>query len=210
MGAVHKSVGKVPAASVPLSNAELLGRGAAVGPGVESAIGLDRHRQADRLQRGNEVVAAGLELGAAAFVFGNAFGLEASQGRILRHGAGADEQVLGQHLYRCDQRLRHHHPTQAPARHIEVFAEAVDGDDVVTKLQGRLAKGFVIGQAQIDFIDDGQPALGAHDFVDAAQLVGRNRGARGVGGRGQHHAARALAPGGFDLGGAELEALRRR
>jgi hypothetical protein len=73
--------------------------------------------------------------------------------------------------------------------------------------QGGLAEGVVVRQAQVDLVDDGDAALGAPPRgCGAARRV--NRGARGVGGRGQQHAA-SCRPRGLHLGGAELEALCR-
>jgi hypothetical protein len=66
--------------------------------------------------------------------------LEAGQRRMLRHRAGADEQVLREPLDHGHQRLGHHHPAQAPAGHVEVLGEAVDADDVVVRSPARCGR----------------------------------------------------------------------
>ncbi len=203
VGAAHDLVGEVPAAL----HAQAPGGGGAVGPGVEGAVGPHGHGQAQGFERGNEVVAAGLELGAAAFVLGDAVRLEAGQRGMLRHGARTDEEVLCQPLHDRDHGLGHDHPAQAPARHVEVFAEAVDADDVLADRERRVPEGLLVGEAEVDLVDEGEAVACLHGGVDAAQFIGRDRGARGVGGRRQQHAARLRAPMRGDLVGAELEAL---
>jgi hypothetical protein len=70
-------------------------------------------------------------------------------------------------------------------------------------------KAVVVAQAQVDLVDDGHAAAPRTTCVDAAHLVGVDRGAGGVAGRGQQHAARGRAPGRRDRGRIQLEALRR-
>ena len=58
--------------------------------------------------------------------------------------------------------------------------------------QRAVAEGFVVRQAQVDLVDQRDAAAPLHDFVDAAQFVGRDRGAGRVGRRREQHAARAF------------------
>ena len=129
---------------------------------------------------------------------------------MLGQGAGADKQVLRQALNHRHQRFGHHHPAQAPAGHVEVFAEAVDADDGVVDGQRGLAVVGVVAQGQINLVHQRHPATRLHHGVDAAQLFRVNRAAGGVGGRGQQHAARFRPPGGLYLLRAELKTLLRR
>ena len=126
---------------------------------------------------------------------------------MLRHRAGANEQVLRKPLDHRHQRIGHHQPAEPPAGHVEVFAEAVDADDLVVDGQCRLAIRIVVRQAEVDFVDQRDAAVPRHDLVDATQLVGCNRRAGRVRRRCQQHAARPLGPCGLDLGCTELKAL---
>ena len=71
-----------------------------------------------------------------------------------------------------------------------------------------MTKGLVVGQAQVNLIDDGETATRLHHLVDARQLVRRNGGACRVGRRGQQHTTGFFAPVLRHLGAAELVALR--
>ena len=132
---------------------------------------------------------------------------------MLGDGAGANEQVLCQPLYRGYQRRRQHQPAQAPAGHVEIFAEAVDADDLVTQAigqaQGAVAVGIVKAQAQVNFVHQRHTAALAHQAGNALQLFAGNGCAGGVGRRGQQHTARGWAPGRLHLRCAELKALGR-
>jgi hypothetical protein len=68
------------------------------------------------------------------------------QGGVLGDRAGADKQVLRQPLDDGHERGRQHQPTQPPAGHIEVFAEAVDADDVLIQRQRAAAIAVIEGQ----------------------------------------------------------------
>ncbi len=182
--------------------------GGAVGVHIKRAVRPHGHAQAQGVEAGHDQVAAALELGAAAFVFGQGVGFEAGQRGLLCHAAGADEQIAGHAFQRSDERGRHDQPAQPPSGHLEVFGEAVDGDDVVARGQCGVTIAGFIAEAQIDFVDDAHPAARAHHIGDAAQLLWRDGGAGGVGGRGQQHPGGLRRPRGLDFAGGELKALR--
>ncbi len=175
---------------------------------VEGAIRLDRHPQAERLQRRHDGIAAAVELRLARIVDRQRLGGEAGQRGVLGNGRGADEEVLRHFLEGADQFVRHHQPAQAPASHIEVLGEAVDGDHVVVQAQRRYRR-RVVRQTLVDLVDDGKALAGPHGLQDARQLVRQDRCAGGVGRRCQQHATGLFAPVGLHLLGRELEALGR-
>ena len=177
MGVFQRGKGEVPA----VFEAQLLAGVGAVGPGVKRAIGGHGNGQAQLVQGRDEVVTPRFEFGAAAFVFGQALGLKAGQCSLLRHGAGTNEQVLCQALQHGRELLGHHQPAQAPASHVEVFAEAVDADDIVAQGQGALTELVVMAQAEIDLVDQGDAAFCANNFQDAGQFSRVNGRPRGVG-----------------------------
>ena len=54
--------------------------------------------------------------------------VEGGLGRDLRQRRHRDGEILLQPLDRPHQRLRHHHPADAPAGHAEIFRERIDHD----------------------------------------------------------------------------------
>ena len=89
---------------------------------------------------------------------------------------------------------------------LEVFAEAVDADDVVTQGVGNgVAACRRRSSAQVDLVDEVTPPA-RDDSTMRRQLLGGDGGAGGVGASQQ--TPRVAAPGGR-RGAAELEALRR-
>ena len=72
---------------------------------------------------------------------------------VLSRGGRRDEQVLRQLLEVAHRLLREHHPAQAPARHAEIFGEAVDHDHVAGEPE-RGPRLRAVGQALVDLVDD--------------------------------------------------------
>ena len=103
----------------------------AIGPGIKRPVGHHRHRQPHGVQRGHQIVAARFEFTATTLVLGDRVGLKASQRGVLSQAGRADVEVLRQFFHRADDALGDHQPTQAPAGHVEVFGEAVDGNHLV-------------------------------------------------------------------------------
>ncbi|MCY1536873.1 hypothetical protein D9M68_723450 [compost metagenome] len=128
---------------------------------------------------------------------------------MLGQRGRADREAGGDFLHRRHHVLGHDHPSQAPARHVEILREAVDDDDVVVQGQRRARLAF-IGEAQVDLVHDGETVAGADLRQQLGQFVMGDGGARGVAGRGDEHALGGRRPVPGHVLGGQLEALFRR
>ena len=77
--------------------------------------------------------------------------IESRERRVLRQRRGRDEQVLGQALDRSVEIGRHHQPADPPARHREIFREAVDDHRAIGEAE-RAVRRAPIDDAVIDLI----------------------------------------------------------
>jgi hypothetical protein len=109
--------------------------------------------------------------------------LERTERCVLGEGGRRDEQVLRQPGRGLDQILRQHEPAQAPARHAEIFREAVDDDGLVREGEDGLGW-LAVGDAVIDLVRDDPdaaipaPARQPLQLGPAQHSAGRVRGAR--------------------------------
>ena len=175
--------------------------------GVEGAVGLHRHRQADALQAVQDEPAAGEQLQTPVLAGRQRFGREAGQRRHLRGGRGAQEEVDGQVVGWLEQLLGQDEPAQAPPGHPEVLREGGHDNGLGVGLQGGAGRRAVrgrIGQGQVDLVDDPPgPAL-ARRLADGGQFGEGDGRAGRVRRRGHLHRARAFRPGCQRRGEVEL------
>src|SRR5262245_9326167 len=77
--------------------------------------------------------------------------LECRLGRNLRQRRDRDREIALQAIDRTQERLRHHHPSDAPAGHAEIFRERVDDHGIVGHARGGFRREGVV-EAVIDLV----------------------------------------------------------
>ncbi len=124
--------------------------------------------------------------------------LEAGERRALRHRRRRDVEILRELLEVADVPLRRDDPAEPPPGHVEVLGEARHDEEIVgvrdprrDSTDSRLA---VVGQAEVDLVDDEPPAEPRDGSGDRAHLVGRDLRAGRIRRRRDQHAARARRP----------------
>ena len=138
-------------------------------------------------------------------------GREGGERGLLGRRRRGDEEVLGELLDLAREAGRLHQPAQAPAGHAEVLREAVDDDcaGVVGRNAARRAVGTVVGEPQVDLVDDAPSVAVGDSRAEASQLVVGQGGTRRIRRRGDHDAARPVRPCAGDGLGVELESRLR-
>lgn len=131
----------------------VVGDRADVGVNVEGAAGLGGDAEAEIPQGWEEGVAALLERCPTLLQDRQGGGRERGQCRVLGHGGGGDEEVLGEALDLLGPAFWRNQPAQAPARHAEVLGKAIHHERVVELAEGGCC-GVAVGQTLIDFIHD--------------------------------------------------------
>ena len=183
------------------------GEARAVGVHEESSARRHRNAESQLAQRRHEEIAAVAEGASPLFEQRQGAGQEAGERRALRYGRRTDVEILRELLEIADVALRRDDPPQPPPGHVEVLGEARHDEDVVGVLAGDGQRGLrlaVVGQAEIDLVDDEPPAQARAGRGDPAQLVRRNLRAGRVRRRRDQHAARARRPRRFDQIGGKL------
>ncbi len=136
--------------------------------------------------------------------------VERRLGRDLGQRRHRDREIALQALDRADERLRQHHPADAPAGHAEIFRERVDDDGVVGELRGGLGRERIV-EAVIDLVGDEPDPRAFRGVDEIAQRRIRHHGAGRVGGaRDQHALERRRAMRGEQHLGRDRPARRLR
>ena len=108
--------------------------------------------------------------------------VERGNRRPLAHLRCTDERVLLQHGAGVHDRLRSVHPADPPAGHGVRLREAVDHDHRLG-VQGRGGEGGVVAIRTVEFVADQRDAARLRQLRQAANRVGIDHHAGGIGGR---------------------------
>ena len=97
---------------------------------------------------------------------------------MLGNRAGANKQVLRNAFNHGYQGVRHDQPAQPPACHIEVLAERVDADHVLTQLirhgQSCVAKMRLVAQPKVNLVNHRDTAAAGNVLSNALQFFRRD------------------------------------
>ena len=89
--------------------------------------------------------------------------------------------------------FRRDDPAETPAGHVEVFGEARDHERIVGKIE-RAPGRVIVGEAEIDFVDDQPPVPLTNRRNDAFHFVAADARARRIRWRCDQNAARGWRP----------------
>ena len=119
--------------------------------------------------------------------------VEGRRRRDLRERRHRDREVLLQALDRPHQRIRHHHPADAPAGHAEVFRERIDDHRMVGELRRGLGRERIV-EPVIDLVGDEADALAFRRGDQLGERLGPHHGAGRIGRACDQHALERRAP----------------
>src|SRR5215467_1358903 len=167
--------------------------GRAIRVDEEPAGGHDRNTETQRPQRGDQEIAARLELPTAPFEDRQRGPFEAGKRSTLRRRGRRDVQVLRKLLEVPYVPPRSYQPAEAPASHVEILGEAADYESVLSKLE-RASRFARVRKSEIDLIDDQHAALRCDRGSNPLELVARHHRACWIRGRRDERAASSWRP----------------